>query len=75
MDLVEAVILSDQIGQEFTAVVVDTTAGRPGGLIQLLSPAVLARCDGEDLPLGEKVTVRLDEADPLKRRVRFTRVP
>ncbi len=31
-----------------------------------------ARCQGEELPLGERVEVRLELADVLKRQVRFT---
>ena len=30
-----------------------------------------ARCDGDDLPLGERVEVRLVLADVMKRQVRF----
>jgi membrane protein implicated in regulation of membrane protease activity len=50
--------------------VIDTDE-RGGGLVQLADPAVIARCDGE-LPLGERVTVRLVQADPAARAVRFT---
>lgn len=67
--LVEAYLLRDRIGQEFAATVIDRGAGA-GGLVQLAGPAVLARCDG-DLPLGERVTVRLIRAEPATREVRF----
>ncbi|WP_187281142.1 RNB domain-containing ribonuclease [Nonomuraea sp. C10] len=69
VDLVEAYLLRDLIGQEFTAMVVDVHE-RGGGLVQLADPAVIARCDG-DLPLGEHVTVRLIRAEPATREVRF----
>ncbi|NRQ37865.1 RNB domain-containing ribonuclease [Nonomuraea sp. NN258] len=69
VDLVEAFLLRDRIGQAFEAVVID--AGERRGLVQLVDPAVIARCDGE-LPLGEQVTVRLAQADPATREVRFT---
>ncbi|MER6949091.1 RNB domain-containing ribonuclease [Nonomuraea sp. NPDC000554] len=71
VDLVEAFLLRDRIGQPFQAVVIDTDDRREGGLVQLEDPAVIARCDGA-LPLGEKVTVRLTRADPATREVRFT---
>src|SRR5690606_38359525 len=67
--LVEAYLLRDRIGQEFAATVIDRGAGA-GGLVQLAGPAVLARCDG-DLPLGERVTVRLIRAEPATRQDRF----
>jgi exoribonuclease R len=74
VDLVEAVLLSERVGEDFEAVVVDVSEDRPGGLVQLLEPAVLARCDGDRLPLGDHLTVRLTKADPLQRQVRFSAV-
>jgi hypothetical protein len=71
VDLTEAVLLADRVGQEFPAVVVDTD--RNGGAIALEEPPVRARCEGEGLPLGERITVRLTEADPVRRRVTFRR--
>ncbi|GII78076.1 ribonuclease R [Sphaerisporangium rufum] len=72
VDLVEAFVLRDRVGQDFDAVVVDVDEGRPRGVVQVTDPAVIARCDGEDLPLGEKVRVRLTCADLTTREVRFT---
>nr|WP_055501059.1 RNB domain-containing ribonuclease [Nonomuraea pusilla] len=71
VDLVEAFLLRDKVGQAFDAVVIDVDGQRGGGQVQLVDPAVIARCDG-DLPLGEQVTVRLTRADPATREVRFT---
>lgn len=51
--------------------VIDVDERRTGGLVQILDPAVIARCDGA-LPLGSRVTVRLAKADPATREVRFT---
>jgi hypothetical protein len=42
----------------------------PGGTVALDEPAVRARCEGE-LPLGERVEVRLVSADPQLRTVLF----
>ncbi|GAA3649702.1 RNB domain-containing ribonuclease [Nonomuraea antimicrobica] len=74
VDLVEAFLLRDRIGQAFEAVVIDVDERRGGGQVQLVDPAVIARCDGQ-LPLGEQVTVRLTQADPATREVRFTLSP
>ncbi|MFI7422294.1 RNB domain-containing ribonuclease [Nonomuraea sp. NPDC049684] len=71
VDLVEAFLLRERIGQSFEAMVIDVDERRGGGQVQLVEPAVIARCDG-DLPLGERVTVRLTQADPATREVRFT---
>lgn len=71
VDLVEAGVLSGQEGTEFTAIGVSS---RPGvGTVHVVEPAVIAECEG-DVPLGEEVTVRLEEADMERRKVKFTRV-
>ena len=53
----------------FTAVVVDAEAKR--GTVVLDDPAVRATCDGADLPVGQRIRVRLDVADVSARKVRF----
>ncbi len=67
---VEAAVLAESVGDVFDAVVVDVDEHEGGGIVQLLEPAVTARCEGE-LPLGERVRVRLTLADVAKRQVRF----
>jgi exoribonuclease R len=67
----EAAVLERSVGQTFHAVVVEVADDRDGGTVQLRDPAVTARCDGEELPLGERVEVRLELADVMKRQVRF----
>jgi exoribonuclease R len=69
IDQVESVILADKVGKTFDAVVVEV--GKRGGTIQLTHPAVLAPCEGPDLPLGQPIRVRLVEADPDESRIRF----
>jgi exoribonuclease R len=71
VDSAEAVVLAPRVGQEFDAVVVDS--GPRSGTVQLRDPAVRARCDGADLPLGQAVRVRLVSADPVSRKVLFSR--
>jgi hypothetical protein len=46
---------------------------KPGGTVAVDDPAVQARCVG-DLPLGERIRVRLTVADPDTRTVEFERV-
>jgi exoribonuclease R len=68
---IEAAVLADHVGETFDAVVVDVGERDDGGVVQLAEPAVTARCEGHDLPLGERVRVRLELADVMKRQVRF----
>jgi VacB/RNase II family 3'-5' exoribonuclease len=69
VDLAEAVVLAPRVGEVFHAVVVES--GPKGGQVQLTEPAVRARCEGTDLPLGRSIDVTLDVADPTTRRVSF----
>ncbi|WP_081866029.1 RNB domain-containing ribonuclease [Blastococcus sp. URHD0036] len=68
VDATEAWLLSDRVGEEFDAVVVDAEGSR--GTVVLTDPVIRARCTG-DLTPGTRVRVRLAEADPGKRSVRF----
>ena len=72
---VEAAVLEPSIGETFQAVVVDVDEHDGGGTVQLKEPAVTARCEGDDLPLGEPVAVKLEVADVMKRLVRFAIAP
>lgn len=88
VDLTEAILLSGRVGESFDAAVIDVDGPRhpapapaadparrrPGGTVALDDPPVRARCEGE-LPLGERVRVRLAEADPVRRRVLFALPP
>jgi VacB/RNase II family 3'-5' exoribonuclease len=71
VDLTEAVVLAPRVGETFPAVVVESSP--KGGAVQLTDPAVRAKCEGADLPLGEQITVRLTQADPKTRTVTFQR--
>jgi hypothetical protein len=71
VDGAEAVVLAPRVGEVFPAVVVD--AGPKSGLVQLQDPPVSGRCEGADLPLGERIEVRLVTADPVSRTVLFRR--
>jgi len=66
LDLVEAALLKDRVGEVFDGWVVDVEERHPAvGTVQLESPAVIGRIEntaGDRLPLGERLRVRLTEA-------------
>ena len=70
LSAVEAAVLERSVGREFDAVVVEVDRDRKGGTVQLAEPAVTAHAKGE-LPLGERVRVRLAMADVALRQIRF----
>lgn len=72
VDLAEAVMLHGHEGDTFAAVVVDEDD--QGSRIQLRDVAVVARVVAHRVQPGDEITVRLTEADPAKRAVRFERV-
>ncbi|SIQ45591.1 RNB domain-containing ribonuclease [Micromonospora avicenniae] len=80
VELTEAVLLADRVGEIFDAAVLDVDAPPsarsrprpPGGTVALDTPPVRSRCLGE-LPLGERIRVRLVTADPAGRTVLFER--
>ena len=72
VDIVEAALLKDRVGEVFDGYVVEVEERQPTvGKVQLESPAVIARIEGEQLPLGERLRVRLTQADPGAATVRF----
>ena len=72
VDYVEAVVLRSRVGEQFDAIVTDIDTERDRGRIQLRDPAVVARLPAARLELGAEVRLRLDEADPDRRLVRFS---
>jgi exoribonuclease R len=66
---VQAWTLVDRIGEEFVATVLRT--GSDDGEVFVADPPIIAPCGGEDLRQGQRVRVRLVEADPVRRVVRF----
>ncbi|MFD0419794.1 RNB domain-containing ribonuclease [Streptomyces sp. NPDC127108] len=80
VDIVEAALLKDRVGEVFDGVVVDVKEREPGvGTVQLAEPAVVARIEAGPggaggpgaLPLGERLRVRLTQADPGRAKVLF----
>ncbi|GAA3787964.1 RNB domain-containing ribonuclease [Streptomyces coacervatus] len=72
VDIVEAALLAGRVGEVFDGCVVDVDEHQPTvGTVQLESPAIIGRIEGEHLPLGERLRVRLTQADPAAAKVRF----
>lgn len=72
LDLVESVLLHERVGEAFDAVVVDTNGD--GASITIADPAIRARLPRNAAEPGDRVRVRLIEADPNARVVRFEAV-
>ncbi|MCX5225903.1 RNB domain-containing ribonuclease [Streptomyces sp. NPDC006553] len=74
VDIVEAALLRERVGEIFDAYVIDVKEREPAvGTVHLDDPAVVARIEGgaARLPLGEWLRVRLAEADPGTAKVLF----
>lgn len=69
IDLAEAVMLDGQEGQDFAAVVTDVD--EKGVRIQLCDLPIVARVPTTGLAPGDRLPVRLTEADPVRRSLRF----
>lgn len=72
IDLAEAALLEGQEGHDFTAVVTDI--GEAGARIQLCDLPVVARTVAHGTMPGDRIRVRLADADPERRSLNFQRV-
>ncbi|MFJ6795584.1 RNB domain-containing ribonuclease [Streptomyces sp. NPDC091268] len=74
VDLVEAAVLADRVGETFEATVIDVKEREPlVGTVHLAEPAVVGRIESTagELPLGDRIRVRLTQADPGTAKVLF----
>ncbi|MGW0414929.1 RNB domain-containing ribonuclease [Streptomyces collinus] len=72
VDIVEAALLKDRVGDVFDGCVIELADHRPTvGTVQLVTPAVIGRIEGDHLPLGERLRVRLTQADPGTAKILF----
>ncbi|MGW0395171.1 RNB domain-containing ribonuclease [Streptomyces sp. NPDC003042] len=74
VDLVEAAVLKDRVGEVFEATVIDVREREPlVGTVHLEAPAVVGRVESPSvrLPLGDRIRVRLTQADPGTAKVLF----
>lgn len=77
VDLVEAAVLKDRVGETFEATVIDVKDREPlVGTVHLAEPAVVGRVEStrEELPLGGRLRVRLTRADPGTAKILFAPV-
>ncbi|MFJ3721546.1 RNB domain-containing ribonuclease [Streptomyces sp. NPDC090045] len=77
VDLVEAAVLKDRVGQTFEATVIDVDEREPlAGIVHLEDPAVVGRVEStaRALPLGDRIRVRLTQADPGTSKILFAPV-
>lgn len=70
INLAEAVVLQDAVGQVFDAGLLRGSDGNHHAEIFVFEPPVIAQCRG-DVPTGQRVRVRLQEADVVSRKLRF----
>lgn len=71
IDLAEAAMLAGREGEHFSAVVTDLDEA--GTRIQLCDLPVVARTTARGVKPGDRITVRLEAADPVRRIVGFAR--
>jgi exoribonuclease R len=73
VDLVEAITLAPRLGEVFDGTIVDTLPTNPQqGVVMIREPAIEAAVGAATpLPLGDRVRVKLVEADASKRSTRF----
>ena len=69
IELAEAVVLNDDVGEGFDGRVTDID--QRGARIQLCELPVITRIAGDGLSLGDTVHMTLTEADPTRRLTRF----
>ncbi len=74
VSIIEAALLEPRVGDVFDAIVVELHERRGGATVAIREPSVIARCRGDDLPLGGRIEARLDEVDVMRRLVRFEQV-
>ena len=72
IDVAEAVLLSERVGDVFDAVVVDED--QRGVVIQLVEPAVMARVSANGVEPGDAVRVKLVAVDAVARTIEFSRI-
>ena len=70
IDLAEAIVLKDRVGETFDAVVTDVD--QRGPRIQLCGLPIVSRLKEAEVGAGDTIRVRLDEADPETRKLSFS---
>lgn len=73
LELAEAVVLAGHVGELFEGTVTDID--ERGARVQIGRPAITTRIAVNGLNVGETVSLRLGEADPVRRLTRFSLDP
>ncbi|MFJ9343858.1 RNB domain-containing ribonuclease [Streptomyces sp. NPDC101733] len=77
VSLIEAALLKDRVGETFEATVIEVKEREPlVGTVHLEDPAVVGRVESASapLPLGDRIRVRLTQADPGTSKILFAPV-
>lgn len=74
VDVIEAALVSDRIGDVFEATVVDADDDGTGGTVMIAEPAVRSRIHGDGIRLGEVIEVRVESATIDAGRIELARV-
>ena len=72
LNLVEAGLLADRVGETFSGTVVATNNDHTAGTLLIAEPYVEAKVEAPDLPLGDRIDATLTAADPMTRQIRLT---
>jgi exoribonuclease R len=71
LDLAEAILLADRVGETFSATVLHPKRGKRPAQIFVSDPPVFATCSGDPAE-GSQISVRLTKADPQGPDLEFT---
>ena len=63
IDLLEVYLLADRVGETFTGTVIDVERDKQHGTVMIEEPAVAGRVTGDQVRLGQEVSVRLTSAN------------
>ncbi|MCC2593483.1 RNB domain-containing ribonuclease [Tessaracoccus sp. OS52] len=72
VDLAEALVLSDRVGEIFDAVLIDVYPKNSMGTVQIKEPAIEAQLKADQRDVGQELRVRLDKVDLVKGELTFS---
>ncbi|GAB3817637.1 RNB domain-containing ribonuclease [Tessaracoccus terricola] len=72
VDLAEALVLSDRVGEIFDAVLIDVYPKNSMGTFQIADPAIEADIKADKRDVGTQIRVRLDKVDKVKGELTFS---
>lgn len=72
LDFVEALCLSSHVGESFDGFVIDVNQERGRATVQIAEPAVVANINPDGRTPAETLSLKLEEANPHERKIRFS---